>query len=312
MSNEPLLIFYCALLAAVPIIAMRLAVSLSDGQQVGLQMTMRIGSMILGDGTIQVEYEHEVARIVVDRPSKRNALSLSMWHSIPMILREIRANPAILLVVIEGRGDEAFSAGADIEELENLSESRNAALEYMDVIQAAETALGACELPTIASIRGFCVGGGLELAMACDLRFASDHSSFMAPPARLGIAYSLSSTRRLSLLVGESRAKEMLFSAREIDANEAFRIGLVNRVFTRATFADDLSMNIARMLRNSQLSIRNTKLILDVIRSGHEVDTSEIRELRARGFTEIDFAEGVDAFKTRRRANFKWGREPSL
>lgn len=267
-----------------------------------------MGSMISGDGSIDVVVEGEVARIVINRPSMRNALSLSMWRAIPDVLRQIHANPAVQLVVVEGQGDEAFSAGADIGELAALIGSRSAGLDYMDAIHGAEDALGMFKLPTVACIRGFCVGGGLELAMACDLRFATDDSRFMAPPARLGITYSLSSTRRLCLLVGESRAKDLLFSGREIDAGEALRVGLVNQFFPRESFDEGFSSCVARILRNSQRSIRNAKLIFDAVRGGAEVDPPEVRELRVSGFSEADFAEGVEAFRSQRRANFTWGR----
>lgn len=267
--------------------------------------------MSSGDGTIDVVVEGEVARVVINRPSMRNALSLAMWRAIPDALRQIRANAAVQLVVVEGQGDEAFSAGADIGELEALIGSRAAGLDYMDAIHGAEDALGMFELPTVACIRGFCVGGGLELAMACDLRLATCDSRFMAPPARLGIAYSVSSTRRLCLLVGESSAKDLLFSAREIDAGEAFRGGLVNQIFPRESFDEGFSSCIARILRNSQRSIRNAKLIFDAVRGGAEVDPPEVRELRVKGFGEVDFAEGVEAFRSRRCSNFIWGRAQS-
>lgn len=261
-----------------------------------------------GEGSIDVVLEGEVARVVISRPSMRNALSLAMWRAIPDVLRSIRSNTAVQLVVVEGQGDEAFSAGADIREFEGLIASRAAGLNYIDAIHGAEDALAMFELPTVARIRGFCVGGGLELAMACDMRFATDDSRFMAPPARLGIAYSVSSTRRLCMLVGEGRAKELLFSASEIDAAEAVRIGLVNSIFAREDFDREVSQRIAAMLRNSQRSLRNAKVIVDAVRSGAMSDSAEMRALRVSDFSGVDFAEGVDAFRARRRANFTWGR----
>lgn len=264
--------------------------------------------MVAHDGSIDLVVEGEVARVVINRPSMRNALSLSMWRAIPDVLRRVRADAAVQLVVVQGQGNEAFSAGADIGELEALIGSRTAGLDYIDAIHGAEDALGMFELPTVACIRGFCVGGGLELAMACDLRFATDDSRFMAPPARLGIAYSVSSARRLCTLVGESRAKDLLFSAREIDAGEALKIGLVNQILSPERFVDEFKSRIKKILSNSQRSIRNAKLIFDAIRGGAIVDPPEVRALRVNGFGEADFAEGVDAFRSRRRPNFTWGR----
>lgn len=272
------------------------------------QVQERTNMMDSEEGLISVRYDGQVARLVIDRPGKRNAISLSMWLSVPVILREIRAQRSIQLLVVEGRGNEAFSAGADIEELLSASECRQAAENYVDAIRSAEAALGDFDLPTLACIRGFCVGGGLELAMACDLRVATSHSRFAAPPARLGVTYSTSSTRRLASLVGESRAKELLFSAREIDAFEACRIGLINQAYMTADFEERSAAYIERILRNSQRSIHNAKLIFDAIRQGAQFDPPEVRELRVRDFSEADFIEGVDAFHARRPANFTWRR----
>lgn len=283
-----------------------MALSRNSSDQV--QANERTNMTNSNDGLILVRYDGQVARLVIDRPAKRNAISLSMWLSIPTILREIRAQRSVQLLIVEGQGDEAFSAGADIEELLSVSECRQAAENYLDAIRSAEAALGDFDLPTLACIRGFCMGGGLELAMACDLRVATSDSRFAAPPARLGITYSTSSTRRLASLVGESRAKELLFSAREIDAFEACQVGLINQAYMTANFEEHCAAYVERMLRNSQRSIHNAKLIFDAIRHGAQFDSPEVRELRVRGFNEVDFKEGVDAFHAGRPANFTWGR----
>ncbi len=260
------------------------------------------------DGCITIKNDGPVARLVIDRVAKRNALSLAMWNAIPAALREIQASAAIQAIVVEGGGVEAFAAGADIDELEALIGHRQAGLATIDAIHAAEAALAGADRPTIALVRGACVGGGLELAMACDIRLATSDSRFMAPPARLGIAYSVSSTRRLVELVGEGRAIEMLFAPRELSAGEALRSGLVTAVFDRDQFEETSRRYIDRLLRSSLFSIRSTKAIMGAVRRGHLEDPAEIRELRVEGFARADFAEGVAAFRARRRPVFPWGR----
>jgi len=260
------------------------------------------------DGRITIENDGPVARLVIDRVSKRNALSLAMWNAIPVALRKIQADATTQAIVVEGSGVEAFAAGADIEELETLVENRQAGLATIDAIHAAEAALSSMDRPTVALVRGACIGGGLELAMACDIRLATSDSRFMAPPARLGIAYSVSSTRRLVELVGEGRAIEMLFAPKELSAEEALRSGLVTAVFDRAQFEEASQRYIDQLLRSSLFSIKSAKAIMGAVRRGHLEDPAEIRELRVQGFAGPDFAEGVAAFRTRRRPAFPWGR----
>lgn len=260
------------------------------------------------DGRITIKSDGPVARLVIDRASKRNALSLAMWNAIPEALRKIQADGTTQAIVVEGGGIEAFAAGADIEELETLIESREAGLATIDAIHAAEAALSNMDRPTIALVRGACIGGGLELAMACDIRLATSDSRFMAPPAKLGIAYSVSSTRRLVELVGEGRAIEMLFTPKELTAEEALRLGLVTAVFDRDQFEEASRRYIDQLLKGSLFSIKSAKAVMSAVRRGHLEDPPEILELRVKGFAGPDFAEGVAAFRARRRPAFPWGR----
>lgn len=260
----------------------------------------------MSEGRISVVCAPPFAKIVLDRPGKRNAMSLSMWRAVPTAIAEVSNRRDVEAILIEGAG-EAFSAGADISELEEMVANRQAGVCAIDAISAAEGAIAASSKPTIALIKGACVGGGLELAMACDLRFATTGSSFMAPPARLGIAYSVASTRRLVALVGESRAAEMLFSPREMSAAEALAAGLVNAVYEQDQFAEATAKFLHGMLKHSLFSIMSAKQIIRAVRQGHSTDTADIRELRVRGFSEADFAEGVAAFRERRKARFSWG-----
>jgi enoyl-CoA hydratase/carnithine racemase len=257
---------------------------------------------------IQLSYQDGIARLTINRPEKQNALSLAMWRAIPPALDEIAARNDVEAIVVEGAGGNAFAAGADLFDLEAAITDRAAGLAFMDAIHAAEDALARMERPTVALIRGLCFGGGLELAMACDVRLATDDARFMAPPARLGIAYSLSSTRRLMALVGESRATDMLFAPREIPAALALQWGLVTEVYDRAQFGAEAETYLRRLLRSSLFSIKSTKAIMQAVREGNLADTPAIRELRLQGFTAPDFSEGINAFREHRRAAFPWGR----
>lgn len=153
-------------------------------------------------GSVDLVWSEPVAHIVINRPEKRNAVSLAMWKAIPYLISEISTNPRASVVIVKGAGTEAFAAGADITELEACMGSDERGAAYMDAVENAESALASCGLPVIAAIKGFCIGAGLEIAMACDLRMATDDSTFAAPPAKLGANYSHSSTRRLTELVG--------------------------------------------------------------------------------------------------------------
>ncbi|MFE3861530.1 enoyl-CoA hydratase/isomerase family protein, partial [Streptomyces goshikiensis] len=163
-----------------------------------------------------------VATVVISHPAKRNAMTAAMWRALPELLPGLAADPAVRVLVLTGAGP-TFCAGADISSLAGDEDPQALAV-------AAEEALAAFPKPTIAAIRGFCVGGGSQLAAACDLRFAEEGASFGVTPARLGIVYPASSTRRLAGLVGPAMAKYLLFSAELIDAEHALRAGFLNEL----------------------------------------------------------------------------------
>ena len=163
--------------------------------------------------------EGALARLVIDRPAARNAMSTAMWRLLPELVRDAIVDPAVKVLIVQGASDTAFAAGADIAEVDECigDDARAAAL--MDGVHAAEHALATCPKPVIAMIRGICIGGGIELAPACDLRFASTECTFSVPPARLGVVYSLYSTKRLVHLVGPGRARDLLYRDRRGDGS---------------------------------------------------------------------------------------------
>ena len=253
---------------------------------------------------LRLERAGAVATLVLNRPEKRNAMSLLMWQALPTLLDQVMADVAIRVLILRGATDEAFSAGADIAEFERVGASESAAREYNESVEMALRRLAGLEKPTIARIAGACVGGGCSLAVACDLRFAAEGTRIGITPARLGICYSLEDTKRLVDLIGPARAKDILFSARLLDAREALGIGLVDRVLPRHELAEAVQGYALLLTERSVYTIRSAKRIVRLIQSGTVTETDETRALRDGSFVGPDFREGYRAFLEKRKPRF--------
>lgn len=263
---------------------------------------------------IHIRRDGDIGRIVLDRPEKRNALTLEMWETMPGLVAELELDAAIKLIMVQGVDPSAFAAGADITEFESTFATEVGRGRYSDAVHAAEQSLGNCAKPTIAMIRGDCIGGGVELALACDLRFASAESRFGITPAKLGLVYSLTSTRRLVELMGPAKAKDLLFTGRLFDAAEAARIGLVDRVFPAARVEAETLAYAESICAVSQYSVRAAKTIVGAILAGAAGETEASRALRVDGFAGEDAREGIRAYLESRKPKFTWSggdREPS-
>ena len=253
---------------------------------------------------IRIDHRPPLAWVTLDRPDKRNAVTSDMWLALPGIASELAATRSVRVALICGAGTEAFSAGADIAEMQqNLAHP-----ERMRVMQQAvldgQRAWQRLPIPTIAVIHGACTGGGCGLALACDLRLAAAGSFFAIPPARLGLVYGLDDTRRLVDLVGPARAKEILFTGRRVSAAEALELGLVNEVVPTAELearAIELANTIAR---NAANSIAVAKQIVNLIMDGTRVETAATRQLFDDAFNSPEFAEGARAFIEKRPPEF--------
>nr|CEL19204.1 Enoyl-CoA hydratase [Kibdelosporangium sp. MJ126-NF4]CTQ94996.1 Enoyl-CoA hydratase (EC 4.2.1.17) [Kibdelosporangium sp. MJ126-NF4] len=240
-----------------------------------------------------------VATLTIDRPDKRNALSLDMWAAIPGLLGSLGSDVRVLLV----QGGEHFSAGADIAEFQTLRSGADGAARYGETVHAAERAIAEFPQPTIAVINGFCIGGGCEIALACDLRIAADNARFGITPAKLGIVYNFTSTKQLVDAVGKAWAKQILFSGEIIDAATALRIGLVNELHPTDDLearAKDLADTIAG---RAQVSVRGSKKIINRIADAEHEDDS-VRALYDEAVHSADYAEGVRAFLEKRAPKF--------
>lgn len=233
-----------------------------------------------------------IATLVITNPAKRNAMTAQMWRSLPVLLDSLAADPGVRALVLTGAGD-TFCAGADISSL------REHGGDTQELAVRAEDALAAFPKPTLAAVRGFCVGGGSQLAAACDLRFAEEGASFGVTPTKLGLVYPASATRRLVALVGPSAAKYLLFSGELIDTERALRTGLVDEVLPDGQLGKRVAEFTRVLASRSLLTQAAAKEFADG-RAGREEHWA--RQARGSG----DAAEGVAAFLERRTPRFDW------
>jgi enoyl-CoA hydratase/carnithine racemase len=243
---------------------------------------------------LQLDVADGVATVVIHNPAKRNAMTTAMWRELPGLLDRSAADPAVRVLVLTGAGD-TFCAGADIGSLQqSAGESQGLAVE-------AEEALAAFPKPTLASVRGYCVGGGSQLAAACDLRFAAEGSSFGVTPAKLGIVYPATSTRRLTELVGPATAKYLLFSGELIDDERALRTGLVDELLP----GDALDKRVAAFTRVLASRSLLTQAAAKEFANG-PAGPERVAHWAAQARGSGDTAEGVAAFLERRAPRFTW------
>lgn len=190
------------------------------------------------DGAIQVELAGAIAVVTLNNPSARNAMSKAMWNAVPEAMEALAADDRVKAVLLTGAGGN-FCAGANISEFHETYADAASARAYNDLVEAGRKALTDQPKPTLAATPGYTVGAGCGLAMACDLRFADENTKFGMPPARLGAAYPFPGVRQMVGLIGPARAKDMLYSGRLVDADEALRIGLADRVFSADALMDE-------------------------------------------------------------------------
>lgn len=257
------------------------------------------------DGKMLADIEGGIGTITINQPEKRNAMSVEMWDGLAAILDAFEADPAVRVCVLQGAGERAFISGADISQFDRLRNSADAQREYARLTTAGRAKLAAFPKPVIAKIRGFCLGGGLGVAMQADLRLAAEDAQFGIPAAKLGIAYGFEVTRRLIALVGPAEAQLLLMTGERIPAVEARRIGLVNRVFP----AEELDAAVAQIAgviaANAPLSVRAAKLI--VAQASHDADRRDMEAVEAviaACFDSADYREGRAAFMEKRKPVF--------
>src|SRR5439155_22420082 len=227
------------------------------------------------DGKILQSVSDGVGVITFNNPDKRNAMSLEMWEGLGHALSELRDNPDVRVVILVGAGDKAFVSGADISQFEKTRHNAAASEEYSKRSEAQRALLASYPKPTIACIRGFCLGGGMQVAMLTDIRIASDNSQFGIPAAKLGIAYGYDGLKHLVSLVGPSWARLLRYTGMRIDASEALRIGLVERVVPEDQLWGETMAIAETISQNAPLAIKAAKLtIAQVLKdeSGRDMD----------------------------------------
>ncbi len=243
--------------------------------------------------------------IVFDHPERRNAISVEMWRQIPLAVQEFAEDASVRVVLLRGAGEDAFVAGADISEF-GEKRSGSSATDY-DVDGArAFAALAGLAKPVIAMVRGYCVGGGVAIALCADLRYAAQDAVFAIPAAQLGVGYHMAGIEMLQSVVGPSRAKEIFFTARRYSATDAFAMGLVNEVIPGAELLGRVRDTARRIADNAPLTIGSVKRIVsELAKPPQQRDRAGIDASIAACFESEDYREGVQAFLSKRKPRFE-------
>jgi enoyl-CoA hydratase/carnithine racemase len=250
--------------------------------------------------------EGGIGWMIFNQPEKHNAVSYAMWQAVPKIMADFEADPAVRVIVLTGAGEKAFVSGADISEFEEKRSSEDGLKLYDAAGEAAQRSLIEATKPTVAMIRGICIGGGLAIALNTDLRICSDNSVFAVPAARLGLGYKYPGIRRLTNIVGPAFAKEIFFTASKFSAEDARIMGLVNRVVPLAELENSVRRLAGIIADNAPLTVKAAKMAIDAA-----VEDPEQRRMGAIDaaikacFASADYIEGRRAFMEKRRAQFK-------
>jgi enoyl-CoA hydratase/carnithine racemase len=249
--------------------------------------------------------EAGIGYVIFNNPERHNAVSLDMWEAASGFLDNFRNDKSIRVVVLTGAGGKAFVSGADISKFEEERSDEKAIARYNKAVDQAYTAVYEFPKPTIAMIRGYCLGGGVGLAVCCDLRICSDNSRFAVPAAKLGLGYGYTGIKRLSDIVRPAFTKEIFFTARQFDATEAQAMGLVNRVVPKDELETYVRDYAAMIAGNAPLTVDSVKYIVgEAVKDQSERNIARCTELVNQCFASNDYAEGRKAFMEKRKPAF--------
>ena len=255
---------------------------------------------------IFLEKSGSLGSLILNQPQKRNAISKSMWESLPNLLNEAENDDEIKVLIIRGIDGSAFAAGADISELQKIHANIESSKQYNRIVHFAEQKLNLFTKPTIAMIQGPCVGAGCGIALACDFRIADETSKFGITPANLGLVYSLYGTKLLVEKVGPSIAKDIIYSGRILNSDEAIKIRLIDKLINSEQIESETLNFCISLSEKSQFTIKSTKKIIQMILNGSTSDNEESLELFDSAFQGEDFIEGTKAFLEKRKPIFNW------
>ena len=255
--------------------------------------------------TIQCTREGAIARVVISNPARRNAMTMSMWLSLAQTVRDLDADLTVRAIVLQGDGDRAFVSGADISEFQTNRSDPAGVQRYDRAVAQAQDALATCGTPTIAFITGVCYGGGLGLAISCDLRYASTEARFCMPAARLGLGYARAGLKHFVDVLGAARSKELFLTARVFDGAEAARIGLVHQAFDPAVLCEQVERQVAAIAAHAPLTLRAVKLgVRDLLADPAAQDSAAVDLAVQQCFESNDYREGRQAFLEKRPPRF--------
>ena len=254
---------------------------------------------------LQTSIDDAVLHVRFSNPAKHNALTMDMWEGLPGLLKQAESDDRVWLVVFSGAGDKAFISGADISQFEDLRAAKEAVKRYEQTAESALQSIYEFAKPTIACIRGYCIGGGMNVAISCDIRVASTDAVFSIPATRLGLGYRVSAMQNLVNLIGPGFAKDIFFTGRRLDAAEASRIGLVNRLAAPNELDALLKEYTSAITTGAPLTIRAGKRIVREALKADDIDVDACRKLIGDCFDSEDYVEGRRAFMEKRKPHFK-------
>jgi len=252
-------------------------------------------------GHLKTDESGGVVTIQICNTSRFNAMSLSMWEHLAEVISHAEHSSTTRAIVLTGSGDKAFMSGADISEFAHLRNDPAHVARYDRAVATAQSALSTARVPTIAVIRGICMGGGMGLSLACDLRYCTDDSRFRMPAAKLGLGYARDGVKRMREVLGSARCAELFMTARTFDGLEAARMGVVQEVFSRDGFDTIVTQRIAAVAGNAPLTIHAAKLALRYLAGGEDAPTAdEVDTATGACFLSHDYQEGQLAFREKR------------
>lgn len=260
-----------------------------------------------GTAAVELQLKGPIATLTINQQARHNALKQSMWQSLADHIDSLSQNAEVRCVIVRGAGDKAFSAGADISEFSELARDMSRLKANNHIVQAAQAKLEELNRPTIAMIRGICFGGGCGIALACDFRVCNPAARFAITPSKLGLIYSARDTRRLLDIAGPSFTKEMLYTGKSINADEALRRGIVSHIANDAELEDYCFRFAQQLAEGAQYSIRGIKEVIAMLEGYGSKTAEDIEAMYDAAFNLPDCEEGVAAFMAKREPKFTWG-----